>query len=360
MSGRILLVGVLMAVGLFVQCAKDGPVPVPPEEPDPVDPPEWLIPEDEILDGGPGRDGIPALFSPFFISAEEATYLADEDIVLGLKFGGEIRAYPHLILDWHEIVNDRLGEEHICITYCPLTGTGVAWDRKLNGELTDFVISGLLYNSNMIAYNRETDSNWSQMLLRCVNGEQIGERIKTYQLIETTWKTWKTLWPETKVLSRATGHNQNYNTYPYGNYRTNNNTLIFPVDIEDNRLPWKERVLGVVSGGSAKAFRFETLPETGIGVINDGLPGKNIVVAGSREKELLVAFGRKLDDGKNLTFTPVQDALPVIMTDQEGNRWNIFGEAVSGPRQGTKLPHVDAFIGYWVAWGAFYPGLKFR
>ena len=360
MSGRLMLVSAAILVVLFAQCSKAGMSGTPTVDPGPVEPPEWLIPEDDIRDGGPGRNGIPALFTPFLITADEASYLQDDDLVLGLKIGEEIRAYPHLILDWHEIINDRIGDQHLVITYCPLTGTGTAWDRTLNGELTNFVISGLLYNSNMIAYNRQTDSNWSQMLLKCVNGERIGEKIETFQLIETTWKTWKELWPETKVISRATGYNQSYDSYPYGNYRTNNNTLLFPVSIEDNRLPWKERVLGVVHGGSAKAFRFESLPEAGIGVINDGLPGKNIVVAGSREKNLLIAFGRKMEDGQNLTFIPVQDALPVLMTDQEGNRWNIFGEAVSGPRQGTRLPPVDAFIGYWVAWGAFYPGLKFR
>lgn len=362
--GRIVYLLGLQILLLFNQCTKTGAVNTSSQDPDPseqaTDPPEWLIPEDAIFDGGPGKDGIPSLSNPFMLTAEEADYLEAEDLVIGLKVGEDVRAYPHRILDWHEIVNDRVGGRDIAINYCPLTGTGIGWDREVDGEVTSFGISGLLYNSNMIAYDRNTDSNWSQMLLKSVNGKQIGKKVTTWPVIETNWKTWKSMFPDTKVLSPITGYYQSYNTYPYGNYRTHNGKLLFPVAYEDTRLPWKERVLGVVRGGDAKAYRFNNFPETGIGVINDGFLGKGLVVAGSRDMNFMIAFERKMEDGTQLTFIPVQDALPVIMTDQEGNTWNVFGEAVSGPRAGTQLPTVDAFMGYWVAWGAFYPALKYR
>lgn len=357
----------LVVFGLFfMQCTKGGlQQPATTGGPGansggPPPTPEWLIPQASVFDGGPGKDGIPSISSPFFITAEEATFLDNNDLVLGIKVGDDIRAYPHPILDWHEIVNDRIGDLQVAITYCPLTGTGVGWDRTMEGEITSFGVSGLLYNTNLIPYDRRTDSNWSQMLLKCVNGEMIGTKIKTHQLVETSWKTWKTIFPETKVMSTQTGYNRNYDRYPYGNYRTNHESLFFPVEFEDNRLPWKERVLGVILGGDAKAYRFENFPESGVGVVNDGFAGMNIVVAGSRNMNFMVAFKRSLKDGQSLTFRPVEDALPVVMTDQEGNMWNIFGEAISGPRTGTQLPAVDAFIGYWVAWGAFYPDLRYR
>lgn len=350
---------------LSTQCTKSNRMESPLEDPDEQMDEEamearWLIPEEDILEGGPGKDGIPSLSNPFLLTAEEATYLNEDDLVIGIRIGTDARAYPHRLLDWHEIVNDRVGGRDIAITYCPLTGTGIGWDREVEGTVTSFGISGLLYNSNMIAYDRNTDSNWSQMLLKSVNGEQIGKKIATHQVIETTWSTWKLLFPDTRVLSQITGYNRDYTTYPYGNYRTSNNTLIFPVALEDNRLPWKERVLGVVRSGDAKAYRFHNFPDSGIGVINDGFLGRGLVVAGSRDMNFMVAFERKLEDGTQLTFSPIQDELPVIMTDQEGNKWTVVGEAVAGPRAGTSLPAVDAFIGYWVAWGAFYPALRFR
>lgn len=350
---------------LLIQCTKEDPAPIPSSGPGansggPPPASSWLIPQGSVFDGGPGKDGIPAISNPMFISAAEATYLDDDDLVLGLKIGDEIRAYPHSILDWHEIINDQIGDLRLAITYCPLTGTGVGWNRTVEGEMTTFGVSGLLYNTNLIPYDRRTDSNWSQMLLKCVNGERIGTKIITQQLVETTWKTWKTIYPDTKVVSTTTGYNRSYDRYPYGDYRTNNQSLLFPVAQEDNRLPWKQRVLGVVHGVDAKAFRLEGMPDTGIGVYNDGFAGKSIVVAGSKRENFMVAFDRELEDGTLLNFEPVQNALPVVMTDQEGNRWTIFGEADSGPRAGTQLLPVDAFIGFWVAWGAFYPNLDFR
>jgi hypothetical protein len=141
---------------------------------------EWLIPRNQVLDGGPGKDGIPALQNPVFISANEATYLSDNDLVLGFVDGEDARAYPHSILDWHEIVNDDINNESVAVIYCPLTGTGIGWDRVVKGKKTTFGVSGLLYNSNIIPYDRDTDSNWSQLLLQSVNGTLSGAIANTY------------------------------------------------------------------------------------------------------------------------------------------------------------------------------------
>jgi len=214
----------------------------------------WLIPSDKVEDGGPGKDGIPALDNPNFISSEEVTYLNDSDLVLGLKVGNTVRAYPIPILDWHEIINDEIEGKQIAIVYCPLTGTGIGWDRMVNGNLTTFGVSGLLYNSNIIPYDRSTDSNWSQMLLKAVNGELIGMGIDTYTLFETEWGLWKEMYPEAEVVSTDTGHARNYNSYPYGSYRTDNR-LIFPVTDSDDRRTLKDRVLGVIIDEQAKLYK---------------------------------------------------------------------------------------------------------
>jgi len=321
---------------------------------------EWSIPKEEVFDGGPGKDGIPALTTPLMVAASQATYLKDDDLVIGYKRGNDIRAYPHPILDWHEIINDEMDGHPISIIYCPLTGTGTGWERTLNGKVTTFGVSGLLYNSNIIPYDRLTNSNWSQIRLDCVNGELRTQRVETFHTVETTWKTWKEMFPQTKVVSHQTGFSRNYNNYPYGDYKTNNNSFIFPVTSQDNRIPNKERVLGVISAETkdrVKVYRLASF-EGENAVKHDNFGSYTLVLAGSKKNNFLVAFDRTLTNGTILTFSPTsfsQGLSPVILSDTEGNTWNVFGEAVSGPRTGQKLKPVISFIGYWFSWGAFYP-----
>ena len=318
---------------------------------------DWIIPVDEVRDGGPGKDGIPALSDPDFLEASQAIYLDDNDLVIGYKRDDDVRAYPHRILDWHEIVNDKVDDFPVAITYCPLTGSGIGWVRAVDGQTTTFGVSGLLYNTNLIPYDRATDSNWSQMRLECVNGSLIGDKIETFPIVETTWKTWKEMYPATKVLSNFTGFNRNYGLYPYGDYRTNNNNLLFRVSPDDNRLPRKDRVMGVIVNEEAKVYEFSKL-RSEIIAINDVFNGEEIVVAGSKELNFMVVFNRSLEDGTVLEFEPVQNAGAVVLQDNEGNTWDVFGEAIDGSRAGTKLFPTSSFVGYWMAWGAFYPGAE--
>ena len=318
---------------------------------------DWLIPVNEIRDGGPGKDGIPALSEPDFLEPARAIYLNDQDLVIGYKRGDDIRAYPHRILDWHEIVNDQVNDFPVAITYCPLTGSAIGWVRSVNGETTTFGVSGLLYNTNLIPYDRATDSNWSQMRLECVNGSLIGNEIETFPVVETTWKTWREMYPETKVLSNITGFSRNYDFFPYGDYRTNNNNLLFSVRPDDNRLPRKDRVMGVIVNDQAKVYEFSKL-KSEIVAINDVFNGEEIVVAGSKTMNFMVIYNRLLEDGTMLEFEAVQNKGNVILEDNEGNTWDVFGEAIEGDRAGTKLSATSSFIGYWMAWGSFYPGAE--
>lgn len=317
---------------------------------------DWIIPYSEVYDGGPGKDGIPALTEPEFTSASEATYLSDEDLVLGFKHGNQIRAYPHSILDWHEIINDDIGDVSMAVIYCPLTGTGIGWNRVLNEGKTTFGVSGLLYNSNIIPYDRLTNSNWSQMLLKSVNGELMERESDNFFLLETSWKTWKAMYPDTKVISESTGYSRNYSVYPYGNYKTSN-SLLFPVANFNDQLPKKERVLGVLIADQVKAYSIEEFSNS-ITIFNDQLGGTNLVLAGSKSNNFIVAYDRVLSDGTSLEFTAVQNEFPAIMKDDEGNKWDAFGVAISGSREGSKLNTVTQMMGYWFAWAAFYPDIQ--
>lgn len=317
----------------------------------------WLIPVEHIYDGGPGKDGIPALSNPDFVKPEFATYLADEDLVLGMVLKGEARAYPHPILEWHEVVNDVVGGTSVSITYCPLTGSGITWDRTLAGNKTTFGVSGLLYNSNLIAFDRETGSHWSQMKLQCVNGPLMGRYAQTHRMLETTWNMWKKLYPETLVLSSHTGFARPYGTYPYGDYKESDR-LIFPLSNDDRRLPRKERVLGVLVGEKAKVYPIAGF-SPGITVVNDTFNNTSLVVVGSMARNFAVAFESTTIQGEELhSFTALENELPVVMVDAGGTKWDIFGRAVEGPRRGEELQSVRSFTAYWFAWGAFYPGVE--
>jgi len=315
----------------------------------------WLIPVDEVFDGGPGKDGIPALENPQMISAVEATYLNDDDLVIGYKVGNDIRAYAHKVLDYHEIVNDKVGNQPVAITYCPLTGTAIGWDRIIKGNETTFGVSGLLYNSNLIPYDRATDSNWSQMLLLSVNGNLAGTEVNTFMVVETEWATWKQMYPNTKVNSLITGFNRNYFIFPYGDYRTNDNTILFPFSPIDTRLGTKDRVHGVIVDQVAKVYPINNFGED-VTIILDSFQGKSLIVVGSRSRNFAVSF---LDiDGIGSQLQPVQNNSPIILRDGAGNEWNVFGEVVAGPLTGQRLIPTQSYIGYFFAWGAFYPGAE--
>lgn len=348
----------MLIVPLFTGCGSG-------DDPAPVTGPgtgnggsSWSIPIDQIFDGGPGKDGIPALLDPPFIDREQADYLSPNDLVVGYQVGDDIRAYPHKILDWHEIVNDEIGGRPMAITYCPLTGTAVGWDRNIDGNVTTFGVSGLLYNTNLIPYDRFTDSNWSQMRLVAINGQLQGKRISTFHVIETTWESWQQMYPDTKVMSTATGIERPYQTFPYINasgedYREEP-YLLFPIEVDDTRLPRKDRVHGVIINGEAKVYPITAFEEQ-ITVISDNFNQRDLVIVGDRSRNFANSFVVQQSEFNNLVFSAVQDALPVVMEDNEGNKWDLFGKAISGPRESQQLPPATSFIGYWFAWGAFYP-----
>lgn len=340
------------ALLLFISCGKDDDQ----NGQNRFNPDDWLIPANEVLDGGPGKDGIPAIDNPVFVSVDEVTFLREDDLVLGFADHDQVRAYSHRILNWHEIVNDDINDHAVAVNYCPLTGTGIGWSRIINGTKTTFGVSGLLYNSNIIPYDRLTDSNWSQLMHLSVNGDLIGREAQTYYLLETSWETWKKLYPTSQILSLNTGFSRNYDRYPYGNYQTNS-ALLFPVNNTDNRLHNKERVLAVFVNEKARVYRFESFGQD-LSIVNDEFLSKKLLIAGSNNLNLMVAYHRELTDGTILTFEAVQNELPTILLDNEGTKWDVFGRAISGPREGENLMAVTQMMGYWFSFAAFYPEVE--
>ncbi len=335
----------------------------------------WDVPGGggEIHTGCLGRDCIPALTNPELISASEATQLKDDDLVLGFVYNeSDVRAYPLRILDWHEVINQDFSGASITITYCPLTGTAVGIDVHRTGdlappitdfetELSSFGVSGFLYNNNLIPYDRGTFSNWSQMLLQCVNGPLRGTPMATVPLIETSWATWKKMFPDSRVVSDNTGFDRPYDIFPYGRYKTDP-FLLFPIMIDDARLPRKERVHGIVTNIAeyeAKTYPF-SLFDGGPRAINDDANGLPVVVAGWKDAALYISYLRTTEDGTVLTFEIDAEnphIYPFDLIDNEGTVWNVLGEAVAGPRQGQKLKPTTSYNGYWFAFGTFFPNV---
>ncbi len=217
-----------------------------------------LIPVDEILKGGPPRDGIPSLDDPDFVAADDAVYLRGRDRVLGISINGIARAYPIRILNYHEIVNDVIGGTSVVVTYCPLCGSGTAFEAAINGRNHEFGVSGLLYNSDVLMYDRETKSLWSQLMVQAVTGSMKGTRLQQLPLSHTSWQEWVERHPETEVLSNKTGYSRNYRLDPYPNYGQDGR-LYFPVAHSSDRYPRKELVMGLEIDGRFKAYPFTEL-----------------------------------------------------------------------------------------------------
>src|SRR3989338_1712639 len=237
------------------------------------------IPLSEILSGGPSKDGIPSIDNPEFWTASQADkFLNNDDVGLGLEYKGEARFYPFRILVWHEIVNDTVAGDPLLVTYCPLCLTGIVFESKVGEMGQEFGVSGKLWQSNLLMYNRavnpDNESLWSQALGEAVLGVSTGEKLKIITSDIVRWGDWKKILPSTKVLSTNTGTSRNYTRDPYGDYYTDL-SVSFGASFNDNRLHPKATVVGIEIEGNHKAYHVDALPE---GEMRDNFVGKSVVV----------------------------------------------------------------------------------
>lgn len=231
--------------------------------------------------------------------------------------------------------------------------------------MSEFGVSGLLYRNNLIAYDRDTDTQWSQMQLRGVKGGYGTFNIETYQVIETTWGSWKKMYPNAGVLTTDTGFDRPYFGYAYGStYHTDHESILFPRTHTDDRLQNKVRVHGIIDSKTAdedaivKVFAIEDFGN-GIRLTTTTIGEHQYLVVGSADLNFAAAFILHEDgDFAGLEFEAVENELPVVMKDQEGNKWDVFGFAIEGPKKGMRLPGARSYTGYWFAWADFFPGLE--
>lgn len=236
------------------------------------------VPLDKIFSGGPPRDGIPSIDDPKFVSVEEADkYLNDEGLGIGVEIGDTIRYYPFQIIVWHELVNDFIEDEPVLISFCPLCGTGIAFERKINGEAVEFGTSGRLFNSDLVMYDRKFENLWSEILGEAIVGDLTGTKLKVLPSENLLWKDWKVIHPQGQVLSQETGFRRDYSgAGPYGNYNESSN-IFFPVENKDDRLFEKTRVLGIEINGKFKAYAEEDVRK--VGKITEEFAGTNLEIS---------------------------------------------------------------------------------
>lgn len=240
--------------------------------------------------GGPPRDGIPAIDKPVWVPPERSG-LQPKDRVLGLVVGNAARAYPVRILNWHEVVNDRIAGKPVVVTYCPLCGTGMAFEPAPGTAEKGYGVSGLLYNSDVLLYDRATESLWSQILSQAVTGPMHGTRLKPLALTHTSWADWRQRHPDTQVLSTQTGFDRDYSRDPYALYASVPE-LWFEVQQLDYRHPNKAWVLGVRIGGAAKAYPFSALDKAlgASGELRDTVGGQPLRIRYHREHAVAEAL----------------------------------------------------------------------
>jgi len=313
-----------------------------------------------IQSGGPPKDGIPAIDRPKYVSPGEAgKFLKPNDIVFGLDYRGVVKAYPQKILVWHEIVNEQIAGEKLSITYCPLTGSVVGFRgrSKADSDWLTFGTSGKLVNSNLLMYDRQTDSEWPQILGGAINGPSKGTGLEDIPLTWTSWDRWRRRYPNTQVLSTETGYFRSYGRDPYGSYERAGTYYdsagpFFPVMAQDNRFPAKKVVVGAKAEGQRLA-----IPKTDLKtrrVANTQLGSLPVVAFYDTELDTVSLYVRRAK-GRDLTFRWEESR---FLDDQTGSSWKPDGRSFEGKLVGTQLKQLPSFDVMWFAWYAFFPDTK--
>jgi len=319
----------------------------------------------ELLSGGPPKDGIPAINQPRFDSvAQAAAWIDDREPVLVFEHGGEARVYPLQILIWHEMANDVVGDLPVLASYCPLCQSAIVFDRRVNDQVLDFGVSGLLRHSDMIMFDRRTESLWQQLTGEAVVGELTGKNLRILPSRQVDFGSVRKYLHGAKVLNRETGVRRDYGKSPYAGYEDGNRT-IFPVPYKKRGALRKlDRLATIRVGDKARAYPLKRL---GSSRVEAGeIAGTPYIVffdpaaasaldrsdiSGSKRVGSVGVFSPLLD-GQALSFKRDKNK---IMDEQTGSAWNIFGEAVEGPLQGKRLTAIDHGVFYAFAWLAFHP-----
>ena len=326
------------------------------------------LPFDQILSGGPPKDGIPAIDDPVFETIEAArTWIDGQSPVISLELNGEAKAYPMAVMTWHEIANDTIGGEPVVVTFCPLCNTALAFKATVDGVARDFGTTGNLYFSNLIMYDRQTETWWQQATGLGVVGAEMGTQLEFLPAQIISLDQFETDHPDGTVLSRETGFARSYGRNPYPGYdRADQSPFLFN-GTSDGRIAPKERVATVGTGSEAIAFAYPELSQVGVASERVGddpivvfwAPGTRSALDDSsiNDSEDVGTTGvySPIIDGRELTFVRDGDINAPITDVETGSTWSITGLATDGELAGAQLERIVSADHLWFSWAAFNP-----
>ena len=318
---------------------------------------------DELLSGGPQRDGIPPIDNPKFINIKEAkTWIKDKEPVIFVKIANKVKIYPIQVLMWHEIVNDELADKKISVTFCPLCNSAIVFDRVIDSVEYDFGTSGLLRNSDLVMYDRQTESLWQQFTGEAIVGDMIEKQLKFLASSLISFKDVYTNYPDALVLSKDTGYSRDYGRNPYSGYDDINQSPFLFDKKSDSRLRPMQKVLTLSLNGIDKAYTYNALKKRK--VYND----KSLDLVLFYKKGTNAALDRTFikdskDDGAYTVYSNLLDNVKLdfifkdgkIIDIQTGSTWNIFGKAVDGELKGKELKSIVHGDHFWFSWAVFKP-----
>jgi hypothetical protein len=304
--------------------------------------------EDKIIRVLP-RDAIPAIDLPAFEATATARAFDNNELMVGLIGHSLRRAYSTWQLDRHEIVNDTFEGRPVAVTWCPLCGTAIVYERTVAGRTLTFGVSGLLYRDALVMYDRETNTRWSHVNGQAIEGPLLGETLTPVPAIHATWKQWKALYPESMVLKKDGRYRSSY-----GDYNRDRSVIsIFGRRMHRSALPPKERILGVRSGGEETAFVVRDVRKAAI--VEGNVGNVPIVLAAVDDDLPVVAFERTVGD-RVLTFSRADSLQPALEDAETRSLWRVSdGKAIDGPLQGEQLTRLTAHSAFWFGWYGFFP-----
>lgn len=319
----------------------------------------------ELRSGGPPKDGIPSIDDPSFVAPSRASrWLTPQEPVIALEHKGTAKAYPLQILTFHEIVNDRIGGTPVAVTFCPLCYAALVFDRRIEGKPVEFGTSGMLRNSDLVMYDRATESLWQQLTGTAIVGDRTGTTLDELPAQILSFRQFRASFPNGRVLSRDTGHQRTYGQNPYAGYDDIDKKPFLYDGPSDGRLPPMEKVVAVRINGHSKAYPHSVTRDTH--VIHDSVADQPLVVvhtrgavsaldrsriADSKEVGSTGVFDRRVD-GRTLTF---RHADGQFIDEETGSTWSIAGRATDGPLKGTQLRRIEHGNHFAFSWFAFRP-----
>ena len=320
------------------------------------------VPGDEIISGGPPKDGIPSIDDPQFIPVDRADWLTDDEPVLVMNAGGETHVYPLQILMFHEIVNDVVGGVPVTVTFCPLCNTGIAFSREFDGRVLDFGTTGRLRYSNLIMYDRQTETWWQQATGGAIVGEYVGSQLELVPVMMLPWDAAAATYPEARVLSRDTGLPVTYGRNPYRGYDTAERPFLYRGPELDGEYSPMTRVVQIVVNDESTAVPYPIVSEERL--VEREVGGVPVVVfwqggTASALDARTVADGRDVGsanafraehDGRRLTFAVDGDR---IVDEQTGSTWSGAGRAIEGELAGAQLEPIVGIQHFWFSYSAF-------